>query len=339
MTNLEIRNKARELLMPACRVCPECNGVACRGEVPGMGGKGTGASFINNYNAVNAISINMRVVHDVKEADTSCELFGQKMALPVFGAPMTGTVNSMGGKLTDLEFFKVFATGCQQAGILASLGDAKSEEIMLNGLNYLEESGTKALVFIKPWLNQELLKRVTKINPVNSPVIGSDLDGCGLIMMNEPGMGVFPKSKGELKELMDQIDLPFIIKGVLTVEDAVACYEAGAKGIVVSNHGGRVLDYARATAEALPPIVAALKGKLTILVDGGIRNGVDVFKMLALGADGVMIGRPFVTYGFGGGSEGIAMYVDRLKDELKSTMLLTGAATLADIKPSMVNQK
>lgn len=339
MTHQEIRTKARELLMPLCRVCPECNGVACRGEVPGMGGKGTGLSFINNYNALKAINLNMRVVHGVKEADTSCELFGQSMALPVFGAPMTGTRYNMGGKLTEYEFTKAFVEGCAQAGIMASLGDGETEQLLLDGLNVLEETGQKALVFIKPWLNEELLRRIAKVNPALCPAVGSDLDGCGLTYMNKLGMGVYPKTQAELTDLLDSVKLPFIVKGVLTVEDALACYNAGAKGIVVSNHGGRVLDCARPTAQVLPEIARQLKGKLTILVDGGVRDGVDVFKMLALGADGVLIGRPFVTYAFGGGSEGVAMYVDKLKAELKSTMLLTGAATVADIKPEMITGK
>ncbi len=343
MTHQEIRTKARELLMPLCRVCPECNGVACRGEVPGMGGKGTGLAFINNYNALKQISLNMRVIHGVKNPDTSCELFGQKMTLPVFGAPMTGTMYNMGGKLTETEFTKAFVEGCVQAGIMASLGDGETEQLLLDGLKVLEETGKKGLVFIKPWLNEELLRRVAKVNPALTPAVGSDLDGCGLTYMNKLGMGVYPKTQTELKELIDGVDvsvkLPFIVKGILTVEDAVACSEAGAKAIVVSNHGGRVLDHARPTAEVLPEIAEKLKGKLTILVDGGVRDGVDVFKMLALGADGVLIGRPFVTYAFGGGSEGVAMYVEKLKAELKSTMLLTGAATIADIKPSMITHR
>lgn len=101
------------------------------------------------------------------------------------------------------------------------------------------------------------------------------------------------KTVEELKEIISYAGVPFILKGIMTVNGAKKALEAGAAAIVVSNHGGRVLDQCPATAEVLPEIVEAVGGKMTILVDGGIRSGMDVFKALALGADGVLIGRPF----------------------------------------------
>ena len=112
----------------------------------------------------------------------------------------------------------------------------------------------------------------------------------------------------------------------MTVKGALKAKEAGAAAIVVSNHGGRVLDQCPATAEVLPEIAAALKGTgVKILVDGGIRTGVDVFKALALGADGVLICRPFVTAVYGGGEEGVKCYIDKLAGELADTMQMCGA--------------
>ena len=99
---------------------------------------------------------------------------------------------------------------------------------------------------------------------------------------------------------------PFILKGIMTVKGAEKALEAGAAGIVVSNHGGRVLDQCPATAEVLPAIVDAVGGKMKVFVDGGIRSGMDVFKALALGADAVLIARPFVTMVYGGGRGGRA---------------------------------
>ena len=105
---------------------------------------------------------------------------------------------------------------------------------------------------------------------------------------------------------------------------------------MVSNHGGRVLDHCPATAEVLPDIVDAVGGKMTILVDGAIRSGMDMFKALALGADAVLIGRPFVTTVYGGGEEGVQLYVQKLKAELADTMRMCGAHSLADIDRSML---
>ena len=105
----------------------------------------------------------------------------------------------------------------------------------------------------------------------------------------------------------------------------------GAAAIVVSNHGGRVLDQTPGTADVLPEIAKKVKGKITILADGGVRNGVDVLKMLALGADAVLIGRPFVPASFGGQAEGVKAYIDSIAADLKSAMILTGCNSIEDV--------
>lgn len=123
----------------------------------------------------------------------------------------------------------------------------------------------------------------------------------------------------------------------MTVKGALKAKEAGAAGIIVSNHGGRVLDQCPATAEVLPEIVEALKGSgMKIIVDGGIRTGVDVFKALAMGADAVVIARPFVTAVYGGGAEGVQAYVNKIAGELEDTMSMCGAFTLDEITSDMV---
>ena len=131
--------------------------------------------------------------------------------------------------------------------------------------------------------------------------------------------------------------VPFIVKGVMTVKGALKAKEAGAAGIVVSNHGGRVLDQCPATAEVLGDITQALSGSgMKVLVDGGIRSGVDVFKALALGADGVIICRPFVTALYGADAEGVACYINKIGAELADTMSMCGAKDLNSITRDMV---
>ena len=122
----------------------------------------------------------------------------------------------------------------------------------------------------------------------------------------------------------------------MTQDEAELAVKAGVSAIVVSNHGGRVLDQTPGVAEVLPKIVEKVKGRIKILADGGVRTGVDVLKLLALGADGVLIGRPFVTATFGGGSEGVKEYVNLLKSELKSAMILTGCSSIDDIDKRII---
>jgi L-lactate dehydrogenase (cytochrome) len=136
--------------------------------------------------------------------------------------------------------------------------------------------------------------------------------------------------------------MPIILKGVQTGEDAVLTYKAGMDGIVVSNHGGRQLDFARSGIEMLVEVMDALKEigadleKFTVLVDGGFRRGSDVFKALALGAKAVGLGRPTLVGMAAYGSEGVEKVVEIFRDELEMHMRLMGTPTIADMKPEMV---
>ena len=139
-----------------------------------------------------------------------------------------------------------------------------------------------------------------------------------------------------MREIIDHAQRPFIIKGIMTVAGAKKAVEAGAAGIVVSNHGGRVQGGVPSTAEVLGEIADAVKGQTVIFVDGGIRSGVDVFRALALGADAVLIGRPFATMMYGAGAEGVKVLFNKLVGELKGTMTMCGAASLKDITADKV---
>lgn len=130
---------------------------------------------------------------------------------------------------------------------------------------------------------------------------------------------------------------PIVLKGILDVEDARAAKRAGVDGIVVSNHGGRQLDGVRSTASALPKIADAVGGELTVLADGGVRSGLDVLKLLALGADGVLIGRAWAMALAADGQRGVAHVLRLLEAELRVAMTLTGAKTVHDIDLSMLD--
>jgi len=147
------------------------------------------------------------------------------------------------------------------------------------------------------------------------------------------GQRVEPKTAEQIREIVSAADAPVILKGIMTPEDAVIAAEAGAAGIVVSNHGGRALDHTPGTADVLPGIVRALRGggQVAVLVDGGVRSGVDVLKMLALGADAVLVGRPLAVAAVGGGAEGVRLQLEEYAKQLHMAMMLTGCASLADV--------
>ena len=164
-----------------------------------------------------------------------------------------------------------------------------------------------------------------------------DIDAAGLPFLKNMNPPAGSKTVEQLAEIAQMAGKPFIVKGVMTVSGALKAKEAGASAIVVSNHGGRVLDQCAATAEVLADIADAMKGSgIKIFVDGGIRSGVDVFKALALGADAVLICRPFVPMVYGGAEEGVKLYVEKIGAELSDTMAMCGAKDLASISRDMV---
>ena len=327
----DVLKEAKNNLNKSCRVCPKCNGVACAGEVPGMGGKGTGDAFKINIEALSEYKLNMRTIHDVKDPDTSVELFGRKMDMPVFAAPVSGTTLNMGGKFSEEEYISWIISGCLSGGIFPMVGDTAIDAFLTTNLSELKKQGGRGIAVIKPWENKKVIEKIKLAEEAGAFAIGMDIDACGLITLALHGKPVMPKNVEEIKEIVKSTKLPFILKGIMTADDAKLAVEAGVAAIVVSNHGGRVLDQTHGVAHVLQEIAQEVKGKVTILADGGVRSGVDILKMLALGADAVLIGRPFVTASFGGKAEGVKAYIDFLKGELKSAMVLTGCNSIKNV--------
>ncbi len=338
----EVRNQARIKMKGFCGVYKECDGDPsrlCQGHSYGglgIGGVGSGASFANNVKALKKYSLRMRIVDDNSEPETGFDFFGFRASMPVFGAPVTG-VNSFGGDavITEKDFCHATVMGCRDAGTIGFRGDTYTYDYSnpetCHCLAAFKSAGGTGVKIMKPREQEVILREVRRYEDLGILAFGIDIDGCGSVMMNKHGKPVFKKTKNELRELASSIKLPFIVKGIMTVEDAVACVESGARCVVISNHGGRVLDHTPGTAEVLPEIAAAVKGKAMIIADGGIRNGYDVLKMLALGADAVLIGRDIVRAAAGGGVTGVKLQMDMFRDTLSKAMMMTGCRSLGDI--------
>ena len=325
-----------DLMKGYCKVCPVCNGVACAGEVPGMGGSLTGSTFKSNVEDLSKIKLKLKTIHNAKKPDLKFNFFSTVLDFPVIAAPITGTVFNMGGALSEKEYIQSVINGSLAAGTIAMTGDSADLALYEEGISALKKVNGKGVPIIKPRDNKDVIKNIKRAESVNSLSVGMDIDGAGLVTMALKGQPVGPKTVEELKEIVSSTNLPFIIKGIMTVEEAKLAVEVGAKAIVVSNHGGRVLDHCQSTAKVLPEISSAVKGKTLILADGGIRTGVDVFKMIALGADGVLIGRPIIVGAFGGYEEGVSLILNKMKNELYQTMILTGSQNLASINSSKI---
>jgi isopentenyl diphosphate isomerase/L-lactate dehydrogenase-like FMN-dependent dehydrogenase len=200
-------------------------------------------------------------------------------------------------------------------------------------LKAIRDAGGQGIPISKPRDQSSLIQNLKEAEKAGCFAAGTDVDAAGILPMRAAGHPVGPKSVNELRELVKSVHMPLVLKGIMCVEDALSAAEAGAAGIVVSNHGGRVLDDAPGTAEVLPEIARAVGKDIIVLADGGVRRGVDVLKMLALGAHAVLIGRPLAIGAVGAGAEGVRLTLEHLHNELKVAMIFTGCANLMEIGP------
>jgi len=331
MTYQELLENARKKMAPNCRVCKECNGIVCRGEIPGVGGKGNGNAFTASIEFLASVKIKLDTIYKNEGQDTSVSLFGRTFQYPFFAAPIGGMSLNYNGAITEQEYDDAIVNGTLKAGSAAFTGDGASDSLFLDSLPVIKAANGVAVPTIKPWKNEKALEKIKMMEEVNAMAFAMDIDSAGLINLALAGKPVSAKSVEELSEITSSTKIPFIVKGVMTAEGAKKALEAGAYGIVVSSHGGRVLTDAPATCAMLPEIREAVGDKLKIFVDGGIRSGADVFKAIALGADAALIGRPYVIAAFGGGAEGVELYTNKIGAELREVMIMTGCKNLSDI--------
>lgn len=336
MTYEEVLSNAKTCMGEFCKACPVCNGKACSNKVPGPGSKGSGTVAIRNYDKWQELCINMDTICENKPLDLTSEIFGRTFKYPIFAAPIGAMKLHYGDKYDDLEYNDILVSSCADAGIAAFTGDGTNPAVMEGAARAIKQKDGNGIPTVKPWDINTLKEKLAMIKDAGSFAVAMDIDAAGLPFLKNLTPPAGSKTVEELREIVKEAEVPFIIKGIMTVKGALKAKEAGAAAIVVSNHGGRVLDQCPATAEVLAEIADAVGNDMKILVDGGIRSGVDIFKALALGADAVLIGRPFVTAVYGGGAEGVAAYTAKLAAELEETMAMCGAHSLSEISRDMV---
>lgn len=338
MNYSECIENARAKIGNYCKACPECNGRACKNQMPGPGAKGIGDTAIRNYDKWKEIRLNMDTLVEKRPIDTSLSLFGKELKYPFFAGPV-GAVNlHYGDCLNDVSYNDILVSACAEFGIAAFTGDGVDSNVMLAATKAIKKADGFGIPTVKPW-NMELIReKLELVKESGAFAVAMDIDAAGLPFLKNLNPPAGSKLVEELHEIVDAAGLPFIVKGIMTVKGALKAKEAGASAIVVSNHGGRVLDQCPATAEVLEEIANAVDGSMKILVDGGIRSGTDVFKALALGADAVIIARPFVTAVYGGGREGVESYIQKISSELADTMAMCGVASLEEISRDCVRR-
>ena len=322
---------AKERIGKYCKACPECNGRACRNQIPGPGAKGVGDTAIRNYDKWKEIRVNMDTITENKPVDTSLELFGRTFRYPFFAGPVGAVQMHYGDCYDDMSYNDLLVSACAENGIAAFTGDGMDANIMVAAAKAIRHADGCGIPTVKPWNMDTIREKMELVNNSGSFAVAMDIDAAGLPFLKNFNPPAGSKTVEELREIISMTKAPFIVKGIMTVKGAMKAKEAGASAIIVSNHGGRVLDQCPATAEVLSDIASAVGDSMKILVDGGIRSGADVFKALALGADAVVIARPFVTAVYGGGEEGVLSYIEKIGSELEDTMKMCGVSSIDEI--------
>lgn len=340
MEYAQVLENAKKTIGPNCKVCPVCNGLGCGNIMPGPGSKAPGNGANDNYMAWRKIKLNMDTLVANTPIDTSTEFLGRHFDFPLMTAPI-GSIKLQYNPTDDVaDFNEKCMAACESRGIVHAFGNGLEQRVWDRAI----ESGRNHSNCGVPVFNPDSVEGIEALMDLYN---GGEKPYAMCVVVDSAGLPHLRKVNGkggtktveELRALKEYAKTPLIIKGIMTAESALKAVDAGADAIIVSNHGGRVLAETPGTAEVLPEIVEAVKGKTKIMIDGGIRSGLDVFKALAMGADMCLICRPVLISYYGGGQEGIECYLDKIKTELSDTMYMTGARKISDITGKMIRLK
>ncbi len=320
------------------------------------GGATDELSVERNRRAFESWALRPRVLRDVSRLDLSTTVLGTKVDLPVLIAPCGGhkkahpegefaTFRAAASRGTILAVSANSSTSFEDlaqaapGALWVQLYPFRDKALLADWLGRAKRAGYKAVCVTldsqwPPKRERNIRNNYKRVRGVNYPPAG----GAGAPRPGaRAGEGSDPAATWEdLKWIKAATDLPVVAKGIMTGEDVEACVDAEIDAVIVSNHGGRHLDNTLATIEVLPEAIAAAKGRVEVLLDGGIRRGSDVVKAIALGARAVFIGRPLFWGLAVDGERGVARVLDILKEEIEITMAKCGRPAIADIDASVV---
>jgi isopentenyl diphosphate isomerase/L-lactate dehydrogenase-like FMN-dependent dehydrogenase len=292
------------------------------------GGCETGSTWRRSIEAFEGLGFIQKGISPVvqEKVDLSVDILGRKWDLPIGIAPMSGVIASV-----CENTFGEMATAARNKNVAACIGYPAGPEFHQT----MVETGAVVFRIVKPIKDIEKLKKALRnAQDAGCFAVGIDTDSVAGLKAGDNinyKDTCDPISVDVLKGIRESIEIPFIIKGVLSEEDARASLELGADAIVVSTHGGSALDYSPSSLEVLPDIVKVVDNKMKVLFDTGIRRGSDIVKALALGADAVLIGRMALWGLILGKAKGLEWIFELLADEMRRIMVLLGVGKIGDL--------
>jgi isopentenyl diphosphate isomerase/L-lactate dehydrogenase-like FMN-dependent dehydrogenase len=294
------------------------------------------ATFHRNTRAFRQYIFRQKIFHEVGDPDISVELFGQTLPIPAITAP----VGSFSLISKDAE--REVAQGTERAGAMMFVSQAAK----FNPKDW-RDAARSPLVFMA-YMNrgrEEVSEYAKMSEDLGFAAVGITMDTVKPVKIGDevplstkdgkPRRGHKSTPK-DIEWMKRQVDLPVVVKGIMGADDARAAVNAGADAVVVSNHGGRILDFNRSALEALPEVVEAVGGKVPVLLDSGVRSGGDIVKAMALGAKAVLVGRP-IAWGVGAfGAAGVARAFAIFVEEMQRVLCMTGVARARDASKAIL---
>jgi 4-hydroxymandelate oxidase len=320
------------------------------------GGAGDEITLRDNEASWSRLALRPQVLVDVGERDLSVSLLGRELPHPIVVAPMAYQKHAhedgeagmaRAAAATESTFVLSSQTTTSPADVAAAAPDARrwfqlyvfrDRQVSLDLVAQAREHGYEALVItvdfpVGGWRERDRRTGFRVEHPVAVNPDGPPMSTDELFAQHDPTL-----TWDDIAGFADAAGMPVLLKGILRPDDAARAVSAGVAGVIVSNHGGRQLDTVLSGADALPPIVDAVGGRIDLIVDGGLRRGWDVAKALALGADAVLVGRP-VLWGLArDGQAGAEAVLRRLLDELDSSLALLGCPRARDLDASYVTR-
>ncbi|MDR1535212.1 MAG: alpha-hydroxy-acid oxidizing protein [Planctomycetota bacterium] len=287
------------------------------------GPAGSSVSLTRRY--LDSLLVEFRVIDAVK-ASTGFDLFGETFSTPVMTAALSGLDR------VRLNGMAEMAGGAARAGAVMWAGIGGEDE-----LKAMIDTGAKVVKIVKPYRDIDLVfKKLEQAERFGAFAVGMDADFVfGRKDWSAP-VPMGPKTLDEIKSFVKAVKLPFVVKGVLSEADAVKAVEAGAAGVVVSHHGGALMDWSVPPAMILPRVVKAAAGRLRVFADCGVVGGMDAFKLMALGADAVSVGKAIMAGLAAAGADGVCQAIRQITDELKRIMSQTACASPAEIPSGLL---
>jgi isopentenyl diphosphate isomerase/L-lactate dehydrogenase-like FMN-dependent dehydrogenase len=299
-----------------------------------LGAAESRSSYRRNQRAFGRWLFRQRIFHDVTDPDTSIELFGRKLKTPACVAPI-GSFELIGDDAN-----REVAQGAGRAGTMVFASHAAKATME----DWATSSGP---VVFMAYLNrgrEDTLRCMRAAERLGFAAVGATMDTIQPVKIGDhvalskdgkPRKG-FPSTPKNIEWIKSETSLPVVIKGIMNPEDARVAVNAGADALIVSNHGGRILDCGRAAIEVLPEVVEAVGGKVPVLFDSGIRRGGDIAKALALGAKAALVGRPVGWGVAAAGAAGVERVIEILTEELKRVLILTGVGAVTQVNQAIL---